>query len=79
MTAHALLAVIAANERNCRAAPADMIALTGNEIRRLFTVLVVEPGRTPACPQLWSDWRRRHQHRARTSHYQRQEPPTQRP
>ena len=50
-----------------------MIALTCNEIRRLFTVLVVEPARAPACPLAWSYWRRRHQHRARTNHYQRQE------
>ena len=50
-----------------------MIALTCNEIRRLFTVLIVEPARVSACPLAWSTWRRRHQHRARTSHYQRQE------
>ena len=35
--------------------------------------LVIEPSRTLACPMAWSRWRRRHQHRARTSHYQRQE------
>ena len=79
MVAHALLAVIAAGEHADRPTPADMITLTCNEIRRLFTVLVVEPHRTRACPRAWSDWRRRHQHRARTSHYQRQKPPTQRP
>jgi hypothetical protein len=73
MTAHALLAVIAANEHTDRPATAGLIALTCNEIRRLFTVLVVEPHRTRVCPRAWSDWRRRHQHRARTSHYQRQE------
>jgi hypothetical protein len=47
--------------------------LTCNEIRRLFTILVIEPSRVLACPEAWSDWRRRHQHRARTSHYQRQQ------
>ena len=73
MTAHALLAVIAANEHTNRPAPAGLIALTCNEIRRLFTVLVIEPRRTLVCPEAWSDWRRRHQYRARTSHYQRQE------
>ena len=73
MTAHALLAVIAANEHVKRPATPGLIALTCNEIRRLFTLLVVEPHRTRACPRVWSDWRRRHQHRARTSHYQRQE------
>lgn len=75
MLAHALLAVIAAHERHDRPAPAGLIALTCNDIRRLFTVLVIEPGRVLACPETWSDWRRRDQHRARAraSHYQRQE------
>ena len=74
MLAHALLAVIAAHEHTQQPAPAGLIALTCNEIRRLFTIFVIEPGRTLACPETWSAWRRRHQHRARTSHYRRQEP-----
>ena len=55
MLAHALLAVLAANEhdRPTRTRP-GMIALTCNEIRRLFTILVVEPARAPACPLAWS-------------------------
>jgi SRSO17 transposase len=73
MLAHALLAVIAAHEHTDRPAPAGLIALTCNEIRRLFTIHIIEPGRALACPDAWSNWRRRHQHRARTSHYQRQE------
>ena len=73
MLAHALLAVIAAREHTERPEPTGFIALTCNEIRRLFTVFVIEPGRALACPQAWSAWRRRHQHHARTSHYQRQE------
>jgi SRSO17 transposase len=73
MVAHALLAVIAAIEHTQRAAPAGLIALTCNEIRRLFTIYIIEPGRSVACPEAWSHWRRRHQHRARTSHYRRQE------
>jgi SRSO17 transposase len=73
MVAHALLAVIAASEHAQRPAPDGLIALTCNEIRRLFTTYIIEPGRARACPQAWSRWRRRHQHRARTSHYQRQE------
>ena len=52
MIAHALLAVIAATEHTDRPAPAGMIPLTCSEIRRLFTVLVVTPRRTLACPQL---------------------------
>jgi SRSO17 transposase len=73
MLAHALLAVIAAHEHTDQPAPAGMITLTCNEVRRLFTILVIEPARVLTCPKAWSDWRRRHQHRARTSHYQRQE------
>ena len=72
MLAHALLAVIAANEHTVRPAPTGLIALTCDEIRRLLTT-IVEPSRAPTCPKAWSTWRRRHQHRARTSHYQRQE------
>jgi SRSO17 transposase len=73
MLAHALLAVIAAHEHTDQPTPAGLIALTCNEIRRLFTTFVIEPGRTLTCPHAWSHWRRRHQHRARTSHHQRQE------
>ncbi len=73
MLAHALLAVIAANEHSARPAPDGLIALTCNEVRRPLTVLVIEPGRVLASPEAWSIWRRRHQHRARTSHHQRKE------
>jgi hypothetical protein len=73
MVAHALLVVIAAREHDLRPAPDGLIALTCNEIRRLFTTYVIEPSRTLTSPTAWSVWRRRHQHRARTSHYQRQE------
>jgi hypothetical protein len=73
MLAHALLAVIAAHEHTEPPARVGMIAFTCNEIRRLFTILVIEPARVLACPEAWSGWRRRHQHRARTSHYQRQQ------
>jgi SRSO17 transposase len=78
MLAYALLAVIAAGQATDRHEPAGLIALTCNEIRRLFTVLIVEPTRAIACPLAWSAWRRRHQYRAKISHYQRRgsEPPT---
>jgi hypothetical protein len=56
-----------------QAAPDRLIALTCNEIRRLFVRFVIEPSRALACPQAWSHWRRRHQHRSRTSHYQRRD------
>jgi len=54
MTAHALLAVIAANEYTDQPITAVLIPLTCNEIRRLFTALVVEPHRIRACPRVWS-------------------------
>ena len=73
MIAHALLAVLAADEHTDRPAPAGLIELTCAEIRRLFITLIVEPARQVACPLRWSNWRRQHQHRARTSHYQRQQ------
>jgi SRSO17 transposase len=79
MLAHALLAVIAANEHTDRPVPTELIALTCNEVRRLLTTLVIDPARVLACPYAWSRWRRRHQHRARTSHYRRQETALQRP
>jgi hypothetical protein len=73
MIAHALLAVIAAHEHADRPAPTGLIELTCNELRHLLTIYVIEPARTRTCPQAWSNWRRRHQHRARTIYYQRQE------
>ena len=54
MIAHALLAVLAAGHTPTDPEPADMIGLTCNEIRRLFTVLIVEPARVSACPLAWS-------------------------
>jgi hypothetical protein len=42
------------------------------EVRRLLAHLITQiPGRAAAWA--WSTWRRRHQHRARTSHYQRRQ------
>jgi hypothetical protein len=69
MFAHALLAVIAAREHTQNPPPTGLIALTCNQIRRLLSTFVIEPARVHACPHAWSLWRRRHQHRARTSHY----------
>jgi SRSO17 transposase len=73
MLAHALLAVIAAREHAQNPPPTGLIALTCNEIRRLFTTFIIEPARVLACPHAWSLWRRRHQHRSRASHYHRQQ------
>jgi hypothetical protein len=69
MLAHALLAVLAATEHAHHPAPAGLIALTCNEITRLLNRLVIDPTRRLADALSWTDRRRRHQHRARTSHY----------
>ena len=71
LLAHAFLTVTTAVEP-ARAAPADQIPLTRNEISRLFAALLLRPLRTLNQRLQWSAWRRRHQHRARTSHYRRQ-------
>jgi SRSO17 transposase len=71
MLAYALLAVLAAVERAHQPTPDGLISLTCNEIHHLFNVLVVEPIRSIVHRLRWSTWRRRHQHRAKTSHYQR--------
>ena len=60
-------------ERTEHPPPGDLIALTCNEIRHLFTRLITEPTRRITDPLAWSRWRRHHQHRARASHYHRQE------
>jgi SRSO17 transposase len=72
MLAHALLAVIAATERT-EHPPDELIPLTCNEIRHLFTSLITEPTRRLTDLLAWSRWRRRHQHHARASHYRRQQ------
>jgi SRSO17 transposase len=51
---------------------AGLIALTRNEIRRLITTTTHTPNDQTTHRHHWSIWRRRHQYRARTSHYQRQ-------
>jgi SRSO17 transposase len=72
MLAHAFLSVMTAAQP-----PPDpgieLIPLTRNEIRRLFTAAVTPVWRAPHVLH-WSIWRRRHQARARASHYRRQNP-----
>jgi hypothetical protein len=49
-----------------------LIPVTLAEVRRLLAHLTVHtPSRAAAWA--WSNWRRRHQHRAKTSHYQRRQ------
>jgi len=73
MLAHAFLAVACAVERDITPTPAGLIALTVNEFRRLFDALLLATNYTVATLLAWSRWRRRHQYRARQSHYRRRE------
>jgi SRSO17 transposase len=72
MLATAFLTIAAATEHARSPAPAGLIPLTRNEIAGLFTKLVIQPVRDARHHLRWSAWRRRHQHRARSCHYQRQ-------
>jgi SRSO17 transposase len=73
MLAHAFLAVAAAIERDHAPTPAGLIELTVNEFRRLFDALLLSAKRTINTLLAWSQWRRRHQARARECHYRRHE------
>lgn len=70
MLAHAILTVIAARERDTHT-DQTLIPLTVNEIRRLFTRMIANSIHTLDHWLHWSNWRRRHQARAKTSHYRR--------
>jgi len=50
---------------------ADLLPLTVPEIRLLLASLVGLPPPNPAAVTAWSLWRRRHQQRARRSHWKR--------
>ncbi|WP_172875960.1 IS701 family transposase [Micromonospora inositola] len=69
--AHAFLAAATAGHRH-HDEPTDLIPLTVNELRHLFNILIIEPTRRRCDLLLWSIRRRRHQSRAKTSHYARQ-------
>lgn len=73
MLAYAFLAALAATERTRQPPPDGMIPLTCNEIHHLLNALPAQPPRSRWHRLRWSAWRRRHQHRARTSHYQRRQ------
>ena len=74
MLGYALLAALAAYKRADNPTPDGLIPLTCNEIHHLFNV-TIRPLSSLAHRLRWSTWRRRHQHRARTSHYQRRQAP----
>jgi SRSO17 transposase len=50
---------------------AELLPLTVPEVRRLLWRLVWDRAPEPAAVLRWSDWRRRHQQRARRSHWHR--------
>ena len=71
MLALAFLTIAAATEHTSPP-PDDQIPLTRNEIAALFSALIIDPVKDTRHRLRWSAWRRRHQHRAKTCHYQRQ-------
>jgi hypothetical protein len=72
MLAAAFLTITAATEHAREIPPSGQIPLTRNEIGHLLATLIIQPTRSTWHRLRWSTWRRRHQHRARTCHYQRQ-------
>ena len=72
MLAHAFLVVAALADRTRHPVPAGLISLTCNEIQHLFAALIAQPVIDMGHRLRWSDWRRRHQARARSCHYRRQ-------
>jgi SRSO17 transposase len=73
MLAHAFLAVATAIERDNQPTPTGLITLTVNEFRRLFDALLLAAHHSVESLLAWSRWRRRHQYRARLSHYLRRQ------
>jgi SRSO17 transposase len=71
MLALAFLTIAAATE-HASPPPDDQIPLTRNEIAALFSALIIDPAADTRHRLRWSTWRRRHQRRAKTCHYQRQ-------
>ncbi len=71
MLALAFLTVAAIAE-HAQPPPAGLIPLTRNEVARLAAALISPPVRDAGYRLRWSTWRRRHQHTARTCHYQHQ-------
>ena len=72
MLAAAFLTITAAVERARNPDPGAQIPLTRNEIASLLAGLVIKPAQDAGHRLRWSAWRRHHQHRAKTCHYQRQ-------
>ena len=71
LLAHLFLAITTTAER-ASPTPAGLIPLSLNEIRHLFTQLVIQHITDLTDCLRWSWWRRHHQYRAQQAHYQRQ-------
>ena len=71
----AVLAICAAdaatNETDNDPGHTGLIKLTVNEVRRLINIFIIRPINDLAHRLHWSNWRRRHQARARQAHYTR--------
>jgi hypothetical protein len=74
MLAHAFLVVVALIERTRHPAPPGLIGLTCNEVQHLSPPSSPSPVADTGHRWRWSLWRRRHQARARSCHYQRKPP-----
>jgi SRSO17 transposase len=72
MVAHAFLVVAALAQHTRHPPPPERVPLTCNEVSHLYATLAARPVGDQGHRLRWSAWRRRHQARARTSHYQRQ-------
>ena len=72
LAALAVLAICAADAATGDRRPdTGLIKLTVNEVRRLINTFIIRPISDLAHRLHWSHWRRRHQARARRSHYTR--------
>ncbi len=72
MLAHAFLVAVTARERADQPTEPELAPLTLGEIRRLLVRLLIQTAHNMTAMLCWSRWRRRHQGRARMSHYRRQ-------
>jgi hypothetical protein len=68
----AVLTIAASLEHARNVVQEGQIPLTRNEIAHLLSSMLIYPAHDTQHRIRWSRWRRRHQHRARTCHYQRQ-------
>jgi hypothetical protein len=64
--------VLTATHRTRHPSPAGLTLLTCNQVQHLLARLLAHPAGDLGHRLPWSLWRRRHQARARTGHYQRQ-------